>query len=324
MSDSDPSASDIARLRDASEWVQRLSESEGPELTDQWMQWCKSDGQNLPAFEQMQRLWDAFSEVESPQRPAPGLASRLPRRMGLTALAAGVLLVAGVTAWLARGYFDVQQFATPLGKQRSIMLADGTHLDLAPDSLVRTRFTLTRREVNLERGQAFFAVAHNPVRPFVVQVGGLTVTAIGTAFDVRVGPSSAAVTVSEGRVRVSPGSPAGETIRASAGQRVTLSNSAHRLEVTTVDPKVAESWRDGKLQFVGESLEEVVAEVNRYGAAPIVVAPAMRQTRFTGTVMPNKVYEWLKAVEQIYGAEVVDQGVGGMLIRSRADHGARK
>jgi transmembrane sensor len=281
----------------------------------------------------MQRVWDAFSDVKVTSSPAVKPRNRLKRRMGLTALAASVVVAVGMTAWLVSGYFDAQQLATPVGEQRSIILSDGTHLDLAPDSLVSTRFTLTKRDIQLQRGQAFFAVAHNALRPFIVHVGSLTVTAIGTAFDVRVGPSSTVVTVSEGRVGVSPGvdesahgsGAQGETtIRASMGERVTFSKSAHRLSVATVDPTVAESWRDGKLQFVGESLEEVVAAVNRYGAARIVVAPALLQTRFTGTVLPNNVHEWLKALEQIYAVTVVDQGVDGVFIRTRADRGARK
>jgi transmembrane sensor len=335
VSKSDATASDITRLRDASEWVQRLSESneeDAQALTDQWLQWCKSDALNLSAYEQMQRVWDAFPDVRDTTSPALKPLNRLEHRIGLIALAASIVLAVGVAAWVVSGYSDVQEFATTVGKQRSIILTDGSHLDLAPDSLVSTRFTLTKRDIQLKRGQAFFAVTHSAIRPFIVHVGALTVTAIGTAFDVRIGPSSTVVTVSEGRVGVSPGvdesahgsGAEGETIRASIGERVTFSKSAHRLSLATVDPKVAESWRDGKLQFVGESLEEVVAAVNRYSAARIVVAPALLQTRFTGTVLPYDVHEWLKALEQIYAVTVVDQGVDGVLIRTRADRGARK
>jgi transmembrane sensor len=217
---------------------------------------------------------------------------------------------------------------TAVGEQRRITLADGSSLDLAPDSLVSTRFTLARRDLRLVRGQAFFAVAHNAVRPFIVHANNLTVTAVGTEFDVRISPGSTAVTVGEGRVTVAPdaegvgsGSRSNvEIVRASVGQRVTFSKSAHRLSVATVDSKIAGSWRDGTLQFVGEPLEDVINAINRYTAPQIVVAPAFQRTRFTGTVSPPKVREWLKALEQIYPVEVVDQGANGVLIRSRT-HG---
>lgn len=332
MSKSDPTEADIARLQDASEWVQRLNGSNAQALTDEWVQWCGSDPQNLPAFEQMQRLWDAFAHSRDATSHSPQAAHRLKHRNRLIALAASVVPLAGIAGWLALRYPEVQVLDTPIGEQRRVTLADGSDLDLAPDSRVRTRLTLTRRDVQLERGQAFFAVAHSAVRPFVVHANSMTVTAIGTAFDVRMGPSNTVVTVSEGMVNVAPGADEArgrpgtrtETVRAAVGQRVTFSKSAHRLSVASVDPKAAGSWRAGTLQFVGEPLEDVVGAVNRYGAPQIVVAPAFQQTRFTGTVSPADVRDWLEALEQIYAVEVVDQGADGILIRSRAHNVAHE
>jgi transmembrane sensor len=329
VSKSDPTASDIARLRDASEWIQRLNESNAQTVVDQWMQWCKSDPLNLPVFEQMQRIWDGFYEARGTACYSPQSANRLKHRTRLIALAASIVLVAGTAGWLALRYSVVQVLDTAVGEQRRITLVDGSRLDLAPDSRVSTRFTLARRDVELERGQAFFAVAHSAARPFIVHVNGLIVTAVGTAFDVRIDPTNTVVTVSEGRVTVAPGTDEAsegprtntETIRAGVGQRVTFSKSARRLSVATVDPRVAESWRDGRLQFVGEPLEDVVGVVNRYSAPQIFVAPALQQTRFTGTVSPAHVRDWLKALEQIYAVEMVDQGANGLLIRSRTGNG---
>lgn len=329
MNKSDPTTSDIARLQVASEWVQRLNESNTEALADQWMKWCEADAMNLPAFEQMQRLWYAFPETGATTLRPPPSVNRLKHRHRLIASAASVVLLVGVAGWFAQRYSDDQVLVTAVGEQRRITLADGSRLDLAPDSLVSTRFTLARRDVRLIRGQAFFAVAHNAVRPFIVHANSLTVTAVGTEFDVRISPSGTAVTVSEGRITVAPDVEAAgsgmrsytEIVRASVGQRVTFSKSSRRLSVATVNPKIAGAWRDGTLQFVGEPLEDVVNAINRYVAPQIAVAPAFQQTRFTGTVSPSRVRDWLKALEQIYPIEVVDQGADGVLIRSRA-HGA--
>ena len=46
MSKSEPTASDIARLQQASDWVQRLNESDEPALTHEWLQWCRCDRRN--------------------------------------------------------------------------------------------------------------------------------------------------------------------------------------------------------------------------------------------------------------------------------------
>jgi transmembrane sensor len=332
VSNRDPTGSDIARLRDASEWIQRLNESDAQAVVDEWLQWCRSDPKNLPVFEQMQRIWNALPQARDASRRSPKPEAPLKHRSRLIALAASVVLVVGVAAWLAIDYSKLQVLDTAIGEQRHFTLADGSQLYLAPNSRVNIRFTLMRRDVRLQGGQAFFAVAHSVLRPFIVHANGLTVTAVGTAFDVRIGPIGTVVTVGEGRVNVAPGRDVAggrpgaviETVRASVGQRVTFSSSARRLSVASVDPAAAGSWRDGKLQFLGEPLEDVVAAVNRYSATRIVVAPAFQQTRFTGTVSAASVRDWLGALEQIYAIEVVDQGANGILIRSRGADGITK
>ena len=328
MNKSDPTASDIARLQDASEWVQRLNESSAEELADQWMQWCGADPMNLPAFERMQHLWNALPEARA--KTFHPVLNRPKHRNRLIAMAACVVLLIGVAGWFAWHYSDEQVLDSAIGEQRRITLADGSHLDLAPGSRVITHFTLAKRDVRLERGQAFFQVAHKLTRPFIVHANNLTVTAVGTEFDVRISPDATAVTVMEGRIKISPdpektdqGGTTTENIRADIGQRVTFSKSARQFRVSTVDPKVAGSWRGGTLQFVGESLEDVVGVINRYSTTHIVIAPALLQTRFTGTVSPTTVRDWFKALEQIYAVEVIDQGTDGMLIRSRTRNGIR-
>jgi transmembrane sensor len=331
VSKPDPTASDLARLRAASEWIQRLNESNTQAVVDQWLQWCQSDPRNLPTFEKMQSIWDALYQAAGTVPRLPKDANRRKRRSGLIVLAASIVLLVVAAGWIALHYSNVQALDTAIGEQRRIALSDGSSLDLAPDSRVSTRFTLLERDIKLERGQAFFAVARSAVRPFVVHVNGLTVTAVGTAFDVRIDPSGTVVTVSEGGVNVAPGtdeagasSPHTRSVRAGVGERVTFSNSVRRLSVASVDPKVTESWRDGKLQFEGDSLEDVIGVVNRYSAPQIVVEPAWRQTLFTGTVSPKHIPDWLKALEQIYALEMVDQGANGVLIRSRTGNGAQK
>jgi transmembrane sensor len=312
VSKSDPSDSEMGRLKEASEWLQRLNESNEPSTADRWLEWCESDPLNPVAFEEMQRLWNAFPAVR---------ARRSKRPSGLILLAAGMVLGALFVGWfIARP--EIQMVDTSTGELRRIDLSDGSHIDLAPDSRVSARLTLTRRDIQLEHGQAFFAVAHSALRPFVVHVANLTVTTLGTAFDVRTGPNNTVVMVREGQVSVAPGIPS-EAVRAAAGQRITFAKSAQRFSVASMDPSGAGSWRTGTLQFVGEPLEDVVSAVNRYSARRVIVSPSYMQTRFTGTLSPRTIREWLSALEQIYDVKVVDQGSNGILIRSRAQEGAR-
>jgi transmembrane sensor len=316
-------SADVARLREASDWVQELSGPLDQALVDRWTAWCAADPKNVDAFEQMQDVWDGFTAMPVESAP-PRTDGRYLRRVAWMSLAAGALLAVGIGGWSAKYYAQVQELVTSPGEQRSETLTDGSRLDLAPDTKVLVHFAPFRRVAQLEHGQAFFAVSHSVLRPFVVRADDLTVTDVGTAFDVRTGPGGTIVTVSEGSVQVTPPTVGGarpkaapQTVFAGVGQRVTFSMTTHRLSTAAVDPVAAESWRGGVLPFVGEPLEEVVGEINRYSGRKVDVAPGFRQTRFTGTVSLGHVEEWLNALPQIFSVEVIGRGSNDIHIRPR-------
>ena len=306
----------VDQLKVASEWVQQLSASSDHALLARCQEWCRSDPGNLAAFQSMREIWDGF-------RP-PGAAPALPRppvsraRRFATAVAAAALLAAGAAmAWIEFGDRRVEHFETGIAQRRQATLPDGSQIDLAPETRATLRFSWNRREILLTQGHAYLAVAHDARRPLVVNAGGLTITAAGSAFDVRTSPTGAEVTVDEGVITVTSGA----TLRAGKGQRITLSGSDGRLLVAAVDLKLAESWRGGVLQFVGAPLQDVVGEVNHYVTRKIVVADALRRMRFTGTVAPAHIGEWLEAVGHVFSIEVID-GDDAIHMRRRTGYGA--
>jgi transmembrane sensor len=322
MTAAKPISADIVRLREASDWVQQLSEPHDQHLVDRWMAWCAADPRNVRAFESMQDVWDGFAGADILVSPAARAANRFSQPSVWMSVAAGVLLLVGTGAWFVGRYPTAQDFHTSPGEQRSETLADGSRVDLAPDTEVRVRFAPFRREIQLQRGQAFFAVSHSLLRAFVVRADDLTVTAVGTAFDVRTGPRGTIVTVSEGNVHVTPKSAhpdaPSKAILAGVGQRVTFSMESQGFSMAAVDPVAAESWRRGVLPFVGEPLEDVVGEINRYSARKIEIGPGFSQTRFTGTVSLGHVEDWLQALPKIFSVEVIDRGSNDIHIQSRA------
>jgi len=327
MSKLDPTAAEIARLQAAGDWVQRLDGSSEPTLADEWMAWCGRDPLNFSAFEEMQRVWGGFPRAPAASGTAAAITPRrVARRNVWLGFAAGVLLAVGAIGWVAQGHMRSQAWNTEPGGQRRESLPDGSQLDLAPGSRLSIRFSPWRREARLDRGQAYFAVAHNALRPFVVRTDNLTATAVGTAFDVRTGADSTVVTVSEGSVSVVPRTANGEAglFRAHAGQQVTFSPAERRLSVAEVDPKIAESWRNGVLEFVGQPLQEVVGEIDRFAKRRIVLAASLQGMRFTGTVMPANVADWLEALKQIYPIEVVEEAADEIQIQPRGSAVARQ
>jgi transmembrane sensor len=324
-----PSAAEIARLQEATEWVQQLNGSTDPTLADTWMEWCAQDPLNFAAFDRMQQIWDGFPPPRAPLPYAPVPRRGTARPNLLIAVAASVLISAVAIGWFVQRQSASLAFTTAVGEQAHDILPDGSRIDLAPDSRMSARFSLWRREIRLDSGEAYFAVAHDVLRPFIVHANGVSAVATGTAFDVRTAPSATVVTVSEGRVSVGPSRAWSanrgldvEALRAGAGQQVTFTPSARRLSVMAVDPSVYDSWRTGTLEFVGQPLREVVGEVDRFVKRKIVVAPALQDTRFTGTVSPAKITEWLDALKQIYAVQIVDEGSSGIYIQPRAHDGA--
>lgn len=138
-------------------------------------------------------------EVLDPHPPAPRAPTSLLARRGVWfALAASTALA----TFGASFYSQRNTYSTDIGEQRSIVLNDGSTIDLNSRSRVRVRFTDAERNVDLLDGQALFHVAKNLARPFVVHSDSTRVRAVGTQFDVYRKRSGTIVTVVEGKVAV--------------------------------------------------------------------------------------------------------------------------
>ncbi len=139
------------------------------------------------------------------------------RRRKFIALAASLLFVIG-TCFGTWHYTQRNIYATDIGEQRSIVLEDGSTVQLNSRTRLRVNYTEHERRVQLLQGQALFSVAKNPMRPFIVQSASATVRAVGTQFDVYRKPSGTIVTVIEGKVAVVPKSKVAGLSRAPEGE----------------------------------------------------------------------------------------------------------
>jgi len=160
---------------------------------------------------------------------------------------------------------------------------------------LRTRADHGRSLVYLDKGQAFFRVAHDPLHPFIVSAAGRTVTAVGTAFDVRV-DGGFEVTLVEGKVRVAapapapaarPGAPPApasiQTTELVAGNSFSQPDNSHWV-VARANTAAETSWVTGRLTFENERLAQVAAEFERYSPRRIVIDdPALADQRVSGT-----------------------------------------
>jgi transmembrane sensor len=310
------SVAQVERLQQAADWFLRLKEAPADEVITEWMDWCESDPQNLTAFEEIKSVWAATDEPI----PLQPLSDRLRRFASPIGLAAGVAILA--TAVILMLYRHVagppaQVLSTPPAMHSDSVLEDGSRLALGAQSRVSTRFSESQRLIVVESGEAFFDVAKDTSRPFVVKAGSVAVTAIGTAFNVRRGAERVVVTVTEGRVGVV--AERRQPVQVEAGQQISYSHAEHRLAVAPVDSTLATSWQQGVFKYVREPLTDVIADLNRYRTRRIVVADeTLGQERYTGTVFGNRMDDWLEALQSAFAVRVVETPDAVVLMRDAA------
>lgn len=332
------------RAEAAIDWLLRLSENPRDDaLLADWLNWCGEDDKNLTEFRRACDLWNAFGtrEMEAllaaadAARPAAAHAPaygdravsaarrvRRPWRRRVGAVAA-TLLVGVTSAFLATQWIenaDREIHTTPIAQHDTDLLADGSRLDIGAASRVATHYSQEEREAEVKRGEAFFQVAHDPGRPFVVRAGVVSVRAVGTAFNVRRGATRTVVTISEGTVEVTFKhwydvlTPAEERrALASAGEQVIYDRTTGNLRTEHVDTKAATAWRQDSrsFSFLNEPLADVVAYVNRYSRRKIVITDnALARRTFTGTVHHDRGEDWLHALERAYPLRVEQNGNG--------------
>ncbi|MFT4077574.1 MAG: FecR domain-containing protein [Asticcacaulis sp.] len=225
-------------------------------------------------------------------------------------LAAGTLaasLVAGFVAFRPRE----KQIVTEIGEVRQVPLADGSTATVNTASKVEVRMEKAERVIKLADGEAWFRVAHDKTRPFIVEAGDVRVRAIGTAFSVRRRNNSADVLVTEGVVETWVVGKEDQAIRMAAGSKAFVSRDAGEIAAIPAAHEIDRSlaWRTGELALDGETLEFAVDELNRYNTKKLVIdTPELGREPLVGYFRTNEPANFGHAVSVLIGARVTDDG----------------
>ena len=218
--------------------------------------------------------------------PAPSTSRQILRWLVPVGFAAAAALA--VLIWQPHPGSDAP--SAPDAAQSSIIrrvLEDGSTIDLNYGAAVAVKYSATRRDIRLVRGEAHFTVARNPERPFVVNVGSVEVRAVGTAFNVNVRSEAVEVLVTAGKVSVSQASlaraeghpaPAPSVVVPilEAGQRtvVPLAGQTTAPRIDALTPREiarVTAWQPRQLEFTDTPLAQVVAEFNASNRIKMVV-----------------------------------------------------
>jgi transmembrane sensor len=258
------SASEIADQ--AAAWVARI-DGEGWSTDDERAleAWMAAEPRRRGALLQAQASWIALD-----RRPIARIVT-VPRR-GLILAAGGALAasIAGGFLWLSGG----TTYRTQVGEIRRVPLADGSTATINSDTRLEITLADRRREVRIASGEAWFRVAKDPARPFVVEAGQVVVQAVGTAFSVRRRDLGADIIVTEGKVEVWAAQADGYRTSLVAGQSAFFGDNA-AVRVSDGSPSAVDralAWRSGAIDLSGQTVADAVADFNRYNRRKLVLA----------------------------------------------------
>ena len=331
----------------ASEWLARLDRGLTPEEQDSYTEWLAQDAAHREAIGRYLNDWDDFDRLagihlKHHARIDPDLlaSERLQKAKGRS-LVQNIVLFSALpfAAMIALVFYftssspedsaglKVQPALELLARIEQRTLEDGSMIEINRGSVVRSAYTDSERRVYLEKGEANFDVAKDPDRPFIVNVAGVDVRAVGTVFSVKLSKNEVDVIVTEGIVNVKPSASSFDAEQSIAdsfleiGQRakVNLRTEVLVVEVTSIDGAeidVAHRWQPRLLDYDEILLGELVEEFN--SSNPIQVAlsdPSLANVSLSSSFWSDNVEGFVRLMETSFGMEAEWRGSREIVLR---------
>lgn len=252
------------------------------------------------------------------------------------AFVAGLIVAIGISILMQtsvleheEGMSNIKRYVTRTGEQKTIKLTDGSMITMNTATQLLVDIGNTSRMVTLIRGEAYFDVAKDPIRPFSVKVGKHAITVLGTEFNIMKLSDEFTLAVAEGAVGIHDQNEPLVTAplslddtkvnslefsdpgqhRVTAGWVVNLDESRDYMVAYRSD-KIASmaQWRTGLLRFEGIPLGEVVRQINRYSAKKILIEdPYIMNIEIYGSVQINSLDSALRGLEKSYPVKINHQ-----------------
>ncbi len=305
---------------------------------EQWMDEARANRKVVTDLQEIWRLapgedfqvnakgaWEQFRQnhIEQDASAVKKLKHKRPSRnmswKGVLYRAAAVILIAALTGFLSWQYMPhphpqeqqtalaMQKLATKRGNVAQVTFSDGTIVTLNAAGTLRFPkvFKGPKREVYLN-GEAFFKVAHEQDRPFIVHTSNGAVKVLGTQFDVQAwkGDKRSVVGVKQGKVAVFPSDSLAKKsphIFLTNGQAVTI-EKGHLGPVRKVDMAYLMLWRSGGMYFNDTPFADVAKRIERRFDVQVKIQnPDLKDVPFTGTFKDAGLNEVLKVVDASMG-----------------------
>jgi len=333
-------------MEDAASWMASL-DSGSCSQSDRvaFARWLNADPLHQGAFEELSEVWarlhtlsDVPAMLEHPdvipfpaEREVAAFAVERPEsKAEWSTLAASLLIIVGIITHMT---FDTPSdlHITETGEIQTVLLDDGSRVELNARSIIEVKIDDKRREIRLASGEALFHVEKDE-RPFIVRTDLATISAVGTLFSVRTEPSLVEISVVDGLVSIAATRSGfalteydsdllmrftDEIALLGAGQRLELTRESVRYETlseSTLDDDL--SWRNGEVVFSDTPLIAAIAEMRRYHGIKIVVGdPLLNGLRISGRYPTDDVNYFLAELNERHGISIDRNDVSYVVLR---------
>lgn len=344
--------SEQARLREdarleAATWLVRFQSRGGDSATEpEFLHWLTRSDMNRNAWQAASHAWQGLQAARTDpivarmraaalHRDAQG---RFPRRTwaigGIAAACVAITLVAVLPAkWRETDHahprsaqaFQPRVLTTAVGERRTVSLQDGSAVTLDTHSEVQVTGWSAERRLRLVSGRAYFDVAKDEHRPFIVDVAHQQVTALGTTFDIRLDGDVTTVDLLRGRVLVKESGTSAsdaQSIHLTAGNRL-VAAADRRWEITPIEPSNALAWMRGETLFDNTPLSAAVAEMNRYSERQLTIrSPELSGIAVNGVFRSGDIDQFTAAL-QAYGLVTLERSADGISLLKASRGGSR-
>lgn len=325
MNENRPPSRHAALDESAAEWIFEREGGFTPEREREFADWCAADPERAEAVKRIERTLALLDELPAvserlearlapeavlPTRENGSVVQLFSRYAWLGGLAA--ILAVGLVVWwgTASRSSPPVAYAADANAQRTLSLPDGSVIDINVGGDVAVEFTTRERRLVLRKGEAHFQVAHNPARPFIVTAGGVTVRAVGTAFDVRLAGEAVNVLVVEGKVQLGR-APSGDHASEAtpppllhSGERALLRPGEGELvgRIEKVDAATVSTllnWQNPRASFTDVPLRDVLARFNRRNSTQLVLEDReLGDRKIGGMIALDQVEAFVRLLEQ--------------------------
>ena len=277
--------------------------------------WLAESPAHLLAFWRAENSWNRAGLISEFRPFAPRPEPQ--RRVIWSALLKGAAVfaaIAAVGAGLAFNFHgsDEESYATPVGGQKTIVLTDGSRIELNTDTVVNVSVGQNRRAVKLIRGEAYFRIKHDAQHPFVVAAAGHRIVDLGTEFLVRDRKGRLEVALVEGSARVEQADAranGGSALMTPGDVVVATANTLSITKKPVRELEAALSWRQGLLVFKHTTLAQAADEFNRYNRQRLVIAdPITAHLKIRGTFRATDVSSFARLTSAVLSLHVENRG----------------